>query len=172
MPTLSEAERRDDIRKLGKIDTHHRFLRDGGVTDGWFDNNAFIILTERAPDGEPLVGVLLKYPYECPVDRTATMQIKYWLANLNRKGELGAAFKANIQAIHDEMAALGVQRVWGAVPKNAAHLTTLLNPIATAAACEKVDGTTVLAEDELTSPYQNFDFFFGDRDVVNGEVQR
>jgi hypothetical protein len=169
MPTLSTSELRADVRFLAKIDTRHRFL--AGVTEGWFDRTGLIILTERAGDGTPLVGVLLKYPFECPMDKTATMQIKYWVANLDRPDDLDAAFKANIQAIHDEMVTLGVRRVWGLVPKNADHLTVRLDPIATAAACEKVDGATVLAADEVLSPYQNFDFYFGDRDVVNTEVQ-
>jgi hypothetical protein len=170
MPTLTTAELRADIRKLAAIDKRHGFL--ARVLPSWFDNNAFIILTERARDGKPLVGVLLKHPFECPVDKTATMQIKFWLADLSRPDELDAAFKANVQAIHDEMATLGVQRVWGLVPKDAGHLTGFLNPIATAAACEKVDGASVLAEDELLSPYQNFDFFFGDGGEVNDEVKR
>lgn len=171
MLTLTESEKREDIRYLAKKDPHHRFLREGSTTDGWFDNNKFIILTERAKDGTPLVGVLLKYPYECPVDKTATMQIKFWVFNLDRKDELAPAVKANIQAIHDEMATLGVQRVWGLVPKEADHLAVFLNPIATADKCEKVDGAGVLGAEELVSPYQNFDFYFGDRGVVNDEVQ-
>jgi hypothetical protein len=170
MPTLSNSEKRDDIRKLAKIDPRHRFL--ATVKEGWFDRIGLIIHIERDRAGEPLVGVMLKHPSVCPVDKTATMQIKYWLADLDRPDELDPAFTANVQAIHDEMAVLGVQRVWGLVPKDAAHLTTFLNPIATAAACEKVDGATVLAEDELVSPYENSDFFFGDRGEVNDEVKR
>lgn len=172
MPPLSTAERRADIRKLAAIDKRHGFL--ATVTEGWFDwheRNGGIILTERDRDGKPLVGVILKHPSVCPVDETATLEIKYWVADLNRKDELGAALKANVQAIHDEMARLGVQRVWGRVPKEAIHLIGFLNPIATAAACEKVDGASVLAEDELVSPHQNFDFFFGDRGTVNTKVQ-
>lgn len=169
MPALTTAELRADIRYLAKIDTRHRFLT--GVTEGWFDRTGLIILTERAGDGTPLVGVLLKHPYECPVDETATMQIKYWLANLDRPDDLDAAFKANIQAIHDEMATLGVQRVWGLVPKNADHLTVRLDPVATAAKCEKTDGAAVLSDEDGRYPYQNFVFYFGDRTDVNDWVQ-
>lgn len=172
MPTLSEL--RADIRALAAIDTRHRFLRaeeDGGVTDGWFDRTGLIILTERAGD-IPLVGVMLKYPSVCPVDETATMQIQYWVANLDRPAALDAAFKANIAAINTKMAELGVRRVWGAVPKSADHLTERLNPIATAAKCTKVDGATVLADEGGRHPFQNFIFYFGDREDVAGWVQQ
>lgn len=175
MPSpIPPAEKRDDIRKLAAIDKRHGFLRaeaDGGVTESWFDNNAFIIHTERDGQGKPLVGVMLKYPSECPADNTATVQIKYWVADLARKDELAPAFKANIQAIHDEMVTLGVRRVWGAVPKNAHHLLLLLDPIAVAAKCEKVDGASVLSAGEVLSPYSRFWFFVGDLDDVNDEVQ-
>ena len=174
MPTLSTSKLRADIRYLAAIDTRHRFLRPekkGGVKESWFDNNAFIILTERADDGTPLVGVMLKHPSTCPVDKTATMQIKYWVANLKRPDDLDAAFKANIAAINTKMAELGVERVWGAIPKAADHLTERLNPVALAGHCERIDGAGVLRDNEGRHPYENFWFFIGDRTDVNDAVQ-
>lgn len=167
MPTL--ADLRDDIRELATRDTRHRFL--ATCTDGWFDRTGLIILTERDRDGVPLVGVMLDHPSECPTDKTATLRIKYWVANLDRPAALDAAFRVNIQAIHDEMVALGVSRVWGAVPKNADHLTVRLNPIATAAKCEKVDGAGVVDVSNAAARYSAFDFYVGDRDDVNNWVQ-
>lgn len=170
MPDLATAERRAAVRALAAIDTRHRFL--AGVKEGWFGRSGLIILTERDKDGTPLVGVMLKHPSPCPVDETATMRIQYWVANLDRPAALDAAFKANIEAINSKMAELGVERVWGAVPKEADHLTVRLNPIATAAKCELVDGATVLADEDGRHPYQNFLFYFGDRTAVNDWVQR
>jgi hypothetical protein len=154
------AQKRDDIRKLAKIDKRHGFL--ATADPGWYDRRAHTILVERARDGVPLVGVMLRYPFECPADKTATMWIQYWLANLDRKDELDAAFKASVQAIHDEMVAVGAQRVWGPVPMNAAHLTSRLNPIAVAGKCE-----TAAVEGARGRKV----YFFGDRDTVNTEVQ-
>lgn len=170
MPSLSisDINLRNDIRYIAERDTRHRFLRaedKGGVRESWFDNNAFIILTEKAGDGTPLVGVLLRHPSKCPVDVTATMQIKYWVANLKREADLDAAFKANIAAINTKMAELGVDRVWGLVPKAADHLITRLDPIATAAKCVKSDGA------DYEDAYQNFSFFFGNRTDVSDWVQ-
>lgn len=160
MPTLSTSELRDDINKLGAIDKRHSFL--ATVGDDWFDASGLTILTERDRDDEPLVGVMLKYPYPCPVDKDADFQIKYWLADLNRPDALDAAFKANIAAIYVEMARVGATWVWGAVPKRADHLTVRLNPIATAMKCTRVEGE---------SHYKNFIFYIGEGDTVNTWVQ-
>lgn len=168
--SLTTNEKREDIRKLAEIDRRHRFL--ASVDEGWFDRSGLIILTERAEDETPLVGVMLAYPEVCPADKTADLRIKYWVANLDRPADLDEAFKRNIQAIHDEMVTLGVRRVWGAVPKQADHLTVRLNPIAVADKCEKVDGADVLTANEPRSRYGKFWFFFGDRDTVNNKVQR
>jgi hypothetical protein len=157
----TNAENRDAIRELAKVDTRHRFL--ATAEEGWYDRRGHTILIERARDGAPLVGVMLRYPFECPADKTATMWIQYWLANLDRKDELGPAFKASIQAIYDAMGLVRAQRVWGPVPTNASHLTNLLNPIAEAGKCET-------APVESTAGAKVY--FFGDRDVVNDEAQR
>lgn len=155
-----EGEKRDAIRELAKVDKRHSFL--ATAEEGWYDRRAHTILVERARDATPLVGVMLRHPFECPADKTATMWIQYWLANLHRKDELGAAFRASVQAIHDEMVAVGAQRVWGPVPMNAEHLTSRLNPIATAGKCE-----TAAVEGAAGRNV----YFFGDRDTVNEEVQ-
>lgn len=161
MPTLSNVQ--DDIRILAEIDMRHRFL--SRVKDGWFARTGFVFLSERAVDGTPLVGVALKHPAPCPIDKTATVQIKYWVANLGRD-DLGPAFKKSIAAINDEMAQLGAERVWGLVPKTAEHLVALLDPIAEAAKCVKTDGA------EAGEEYAAFHFYVGNRTDVNDLVQR
>lgn len=152
---------RDDLRYLATIDRRHSRLAD--VTDGWFQRTGYPVLSVRAGDGTPLVAVALAYPSPCPVDPTATVQIKYWLANLERPGELQAALVQNIIAIQAQMTSTRVRRVWGAVPKSATHLTDLLDPVAEAGACAKVEGT----ED-----WANAYFYIGDRDTVAEFVRR
>jgi hypothetical protein len=176
MPTvtrlLTVADIRNDLRFLGGIDCRHAFLEN--VPDRWFENKGYILLSERAGDGTPLVGVALEYPLACPIDATADMYIRYWVANLNRKPELDAAFVKNIIAINDEMAALGVRRVWGLVPKKSSHLRGFLDRVADAGACQRVDGAGVtvgVAEDEAGGDYRNFNFYIGDRQAVTDFMQ-
>lgn len=162
---------RDDLRYLGAIDRRHSFLE--SVPDRWFQNKGYTVLTERAVDGTPLVGVALEYPSVCPVDATATMQIRYWLGNLDRRAELLAAYIKNIVAINDHMASVGASRVWGAVPKKATHLTSFLEPAALAGACRQVDGAGITLGDAMDEEddCRNFWFFIGDRQTVTDFMQ-
>lgn len=167
MPSPNNNRLRDGIKILATIDIRHSFL--ATAQPGWFDRRGHTILIERAVDDVPLVGVMLRYPFTCPEDETATMWIQYWLANLDRNAELGNAFKANIQAIYGEMVRVGATRVWGLVPKDAPHFATLLDPIATAGKCAKIDG--VAATSKETEDFSRGNFFFGDGAEVKNHVQ-
>ena len=113
---------RDDLRVLSEVDPHHGRFRD--ASDGWFERSGFVTLSERARDGTPLVAVNLKYPDPCPLDKRANMRIVHWLANLEvDKRMLSRAFVRSVEAINAHMATVGATRVWGLVPKRAAHLT-------------------------------------------------
>jgi len=162
---------RNDLRYLGGIDRRHSFLE--SVPDRWFQNKGYTLLTERAVDGTPLVGVALDYPFPCPIDETATMMIRYWLGNLNRRAELLPAYIKNIVAINEHMATVGAKRVWGAVPKKATHLTSFLEPAARAGACRRVDGAGITIGDVVDEEddYRNFWFFIGDRQTVTDFMQ-
>lgn len=169
MPTLSSAQ--DDLRALGAIDTRHRSLVD--VSDRWLERMGYTLLGERAPDGTPLVAVALEHPSPCPIDPTATVKIKYWVANLHRPDELTAAFAKNIAAINAHMASVGAQRVWGAVPKTATHMTVFLDKVAAAGGCVKVDGAGIPIEEKGNpeNDYRNFSLYVGDRQDVTDEMR-
>lgn len=168
-----QTEAYDDIRTLAGIDTRHRALQD--VPDRWFENKGYTLLAVRAQDETPLVGVALHHPSPCPIDPTAEMEIKYWVANLDRGSDLPAAFVANIGQINDAMAAANVQRVWGKVPKAAKHLVTLLDPVAKAGACKRVDGAGVpidAAMDRPKNDYCNSWIYVGDGKEVTDFIRR
>lgn len=169
MPTLSSVE--DDLRYLAGIDTRHRGLAD--VSDAWFERMGFTLLSDRAPDNTPLVAVVLQYDEPCPIDPTATVKIKYWLANLNRPDDLLAAFARNIIAINDNMATANAQRVWGAVPKTATHMTSFLNRVAEAGACNKVNGAGIPIDPGLSqeNDLRNFLIYVGDRQRVTDAME-
>lgn len=164
MPALTTAEKRDDIRALALIDTRHHELAE--KSDRWFDRKGYTLLSERALDGTRLVAVALEADSVCPIDATATMQIKYWVANLNRKDDLLAAFTKNIVAINAHMATAAAQRVWGIVPKEAKHMTGFLDRVAEAGACSRTDGAEVSYGEGPTEDYRNFWFYVGNRQTV------
>lgn len=173
MPSaLSLADIRNDLRFLGAIDRRHAFLED--VPDRWFQNKDYVLLSERADDGTPLVAVALEYPSPCPIEPSADVRIAYWVANLNRREDLLPAFVKSIVAINAEMARLGARRVWGAVPKSADHLTSFLDRVAEAGKCERVDGAGIPTAEALddASDYGNFYFYIGDREAVTGFMKK
>lgn len=161
---LTIAETQDDLRFLGGIDRRHSFLE--GVPDSWFDNNGYILLSVRDTDGTPLVAVALEYPSPCPLDPTADVQIKLWVANLKRMADLDAAFVRSVIAINDEMERIGAKNVWGMVPKSAGHMIGFLDRVAAAGQCRKVDGATVTFEDRPAGTLRNFNFYIGNRQMV------
>jgi hypothetical protein len=169
MPVLSDTQ--DDIRALALIDKRHRSLAD--VSDRWFDRSGFTWFSERAVDDTPLVAVALDYPQTCPIDKTANMMIKYWLANLNRRGDLLAAYVENIKAINAHMATVGAEKVWGLVPKTSDWMTGFLDRVAAAGACKKTDGAGIPIGDDLdpNDDYRNFYFYVGERQAVTDEME-
>ena len=128
---------RDDLRFLSTVDTHHGTF--ATVPDRWFERSGFVTFSEQAQDGTPLVAVNLRYPEPCPLDATADMRIVHWLANLDvSKGMLARAFVRSIRTINAHMAEVGATRVWGVLPKQAAHLTAFLDRVASSGKCERV----------------------------------
>jgi hypothetical protein len=166
---LTIADLRNDLRFLAEKDGEHGFPK--GASDSWFASKDYILLSERAPDGTPLVGTALTYPYPCPVDPTADVRIHFWLANLERPDELPQAFVKSIVAINAEMEGLGAQRVWGVVAKSAKHLTRLLDPVVAAGKCQRVDGATVTLDGYEGGIFRKINFYIGDRSEVTDFVR-
>jgi hypothetical protein len=169
MPTLSTVQ--DAIRFLGAIDTRHRELVN--VSDRWLERKGYTLLSERAPDGTPLVAVALEADSPCPIDAAAKVQIKYWVANLERVKDLLPAYVKNIAAINAHMASVGAEKVWGLVPKTAEHMTGFLDLAAAAGACKKVDGATVKIDPatSIIPDYEGFWFYVGERQAVTDHME-
>ena len=72
---------RDDLRALAEIDTHHGSLRD--LSDDIMERQKLTILVERTDAGDPLVVAAVKEAV-CPIDRSATFKVEYWLADIRR----------------------------------------------------------------------------------------
>ena len=113
---------RDDLRALAEIDTHHGSLRDFKPR-----STQTILVEER--DAKPLIAAVV-WEQVCPIDRTATFKVEYWLADITAEPRaLNTALIASMRAIGEEMDKVGATVCWGWIPLKGRHLLSFLDSL-------------------------------------------
>lgn len=146
----------DDLRYLAEIDQRHSRLRH--ATDSALQRLEKIDV-QHDRQGKPLVAVGL-VEETCPVDPTATFRIKYWIGDTTRRSLIAALTKSSL-AVIQEMEGRGEAKIWGACPKDAAHLVGFLDRVVAAGLCRRVDADEVGLEE--IHPYRGSFFYIAER---------
>lgn len=146
----------DDFRFLAEIDQRHSRLRH--ATDSALQRLEKIDV-QHDSQGKPLVAVGL-IEETCPIDPTATFRIKYWIGDTTRRSLIAALTKSSLAVIR-EMEGRGEAKIWGACPKDAAHLVGFLDRVVAVGLCRRVDADT--ADLENDHPYLHSFFYIAER---------
>lgn len=155
----------DDFRYLADIDRRHRKLR--FAPDNVLQRLEKIDV-QHDSQGKPLVAVGL-VEETCPVDSTATFRIKYWIGDTTRRSLIAALTRSSLAVIR-EMGGRGEAKIWGACPKDAAHLVSFLDRVVTAGLCRRVDADEVGLEEN--HPYLGSFFYIAERGQAEEFMRR